>query len=156
MNKDHYSCSKKKSQTEPPLIQKFVFRSLILPNKEDFQIKTADLQIWLQGDGWVTELKSHLLINHVKRLYCSLLDNRRIYICQVWCIRGVLCASGEASWAEEIATESTKTDGKSRYCRRSRENTDRIMLYRLYSYKFKGTVRSFGSYTHITIFNHNI
>ncbi len=52
------------------------------------------MQIWPQGDGQVTELKSHLLINHVKSLLCSLLDNQRIYMPSVVHHKDTVCLRG--------------------------------------------------------------
>lgn len=86
------------SKTELPVGWKIVFKSLIVPNKEGFQIRKADMQIWPQGDGWVTELKSYLLINHVKSLLCFLLDNQRIYTTGGASLRYCLPLRRPAGW----------------------------------------------------------
>lgn len=61
------------------------------------------MQIWPQGDGSVTELKSHFLINHVKSLFCCLLNNQRIYLPSVVHHKDTVC-DWETGWVEKIST----------------------------------------------------
>lgn len=55
---------KKESEIRQPG-KKTVFKLNIGHNKEGFRIRKVDVHIWPQGDGSVTELESHFLINHV-------------------------------------------------------------------------------------------
>lgn len=63
------------------------------------------MQIWPQGDGCVTELKSHLLINHVKSLLCFLLDNQRIYMPSVVHHKDTVCLRRGQLGGEDINRE---------------------------------------------------
>lgn len=104
----------------------------------------ADMQIWPQGDGWVTELKSHLLINHVKSLLCFLLDNQRIYMPSVVHYKDSVCLRGKPAGWRRYQRRTERGLGVGRWGRGSREKhrlriceRRRLILYYLIEHQLK-------------------